>query len=687
MNKIFALIGNPNTGKTSIFNALTGLKQKVANYPGVTVEVKEGKINFSNKNSGLIIDLPGTYSLTPFSPDEKIATDILLNQEINNLKIDGVICIIDASNIERNLFLLTQIIDLKIPTVCVLNMVDVAEKNGISINTQNLSKNIGIPVVQTIANQKLGIEELKEVLQKEIPISKNIRSWKLNSLLQKEFDELFFTLKENNFKEQIAFADSVQLLSIPSSDLENIPSLKAEIKEKIKKQHAKLDFLELERSSAFIDARYNFIHQVCSDSIKKKNETTPQWSDKIDRLLTHKYFGFIFFFGIMAIMFQIMFTWMSYPMNWIEMFFNSLSNYSSQILPSGPINNLITEGIIGGVGAVIIFLPQIVFLFLFLGVLEDSGYMARAAFIMDKLMGKVGLHGKSFIPLLSSFACAIPGIMSARTIENEKDRITTILIAPLMSCSARIPVYTLMIATFIPKTKIFGLVSLPAITLTSLYLLGILMAFLFGFIFKKTLLKSAAPLFLLELPQYKSPSLSTILQIIFERAKLFLKRAGTFILSVSIILWFLASYPKVENKNLQLEKSFAGQAGKFIEPIIKPLGFDWKIGIGLVTSVLQREVFVSTMGTIYNIENDKNSSLGERMKNEINETTGKPSFNILTAICILIYYALSMQCLSTLAVVKRETNSWKWPIIQFSYMTILAYAMTFLAYKIGVLFL
>lgn len=687
MNKNFAIIGNPNCGKTTIFNSLTGLKQKVANYPGVTVEKKEGTITFKNGSKSTLIDLPGTYSLSAFSPDEKIATDQLLNP--NESKISAVLCVIDASNIERNLFLLSQIIDLNFPTIAILNMVDVAAKNGCSIDTKKLSKHLGIPVVQTIANQKLGIDELKEILQSDLKPSKNIRKWRVNEVLQKDFEEVSIFLQKNNFDFNSSFHDSIQLLSMPSDELLKNNLIKDELKNFIIKKHEKLDFLELDRTSAFIDARYDLIKQICDDSVIKKFKSLDNFSDKIDKILTHKIFGFVFFFGIMALMFQIMFSWILVPMQWIEIFFVWLSISVSNILPSGPINNLITDGVLGGVGAVVTFLPQIVFLFLFLGILEDSGYMARAAFIMDKLMGRVGLHGKSFIPLLSSFACAIPGIMATRTIDNEKDRITTILIAPLLSCSARIPVYTLMIATFIPQTKIFGFLPLPAITLTLIYMLGIFLALAFGFIFRKTLLKGSSSLFLMELPQYKFPSASTLFHIIYERAGLFLKRAGTFILAVSIVLWFLASYPKIENASpsTQLENSFAGKVGKFIEPAIKPLGFDWKIGIGLVTSVLQREVFVSTIGTIYNMNDSKNIPLSEKIRTEINVTTGEPSFTILTAICILVYYALSLQCLSTVSVVRRETNSWKWPAIQFFYMTSLAYLMTFITYRIGILFL
>jgi ferrous iron transport protein B len=418
-----------------------------------------------------------------------------------------------------------------------------------------------------------------------------------------------------------------------------------------------------------------------------KQERTP--SDRIDGIVTHRVWGFLIFLGLIAIMFQSIFSWANVPMELIGEGFDWLGVTVTQLMPPGDLRNLIVHGGIAGVAAVVTFLPQILFLFLFLGLMEDTGYMARAAFIMDRLMSKVGLHGKAFIPLLSSFACAIPGIMSTRTIENPKDRLVTMLVAPLMSCSARLPVYTLLIAAFIPGKTVLGIFSLAGITLFALYLLGLLAALTMAWVFKKTLLKSAPPVFIMELPPYKLPSIKSIILQMWERSFLFLRKAGTIILGVSIILWFLASYPRIENGTPadQLHHSFAGMAGRMIEPAIRPLGFDWKIGIGLVTSLLQREVFVSTMGTIYNVKNadasDGSVSLQQLMQNDRDQATGAHTFTMLTAICIMVYYVLAMQCLSTVAVMKRETNGWKWPLFQIGYMTTLAYSVTFAVYHAG----
>ena len=407
--------------------------------------------------------------------------------------------------------------------------------------------------------------------------------------------------------------------------------------------------------------------------------------------MTHKVWGFVVFLGLMAVMFQSIFSWANVPMQLISEGFDWIGRQVSGQMPPGDLRDLILSGGLAGVSAVVTFLPQILFLFLFLGLLEDTGYMARAAFIMDRLMSKVGLHGKSFIPLLSSFACAIPGIMATRTIENPKDRLVTMLVAPLMSCSARLPVYTLLIAAFIPNTSILGVLSLAGITLFSMYFLGLVAALTMAWLFKKTLLKSDPPVFIMELPPYKMPSVRSLLHHVWERSVLFLKKAGTIILGVSIILWFMASYPKLDHATPsdQLRHSFAGRAGLFIEPLIKPLGFDWRIGIGLVSSILQREVFVSTMGTIYNIQNAKvtegNISLRQQLQSDRDPVTGLPTFTALTAICVMVYYVLAMQCMSTVAVMRRETNGWKWPLFQVGYMTALAYSVTFIVYRLGLM--
>jgi ferrous iron transport protein B len=684
--KNIAIIGNPNCGKTTIFNELTGLRQKVGNYPGVTVERKEGKITYDDGDVSLL-DLPGTYSLSANSPDEKVATDILLGKISGIKRPDGILCVVDASNLERNLYLVSQIIDQSYPLIIVLNMVDVAENNGIIINVEKLSTLLGVHVIPTIGSKRVGINELKSAIKTSFTVSPAIRKWKLPEKVFKEHGELVGLLEQHNhFNSEMAFHEATNLLSTSKS----LDSFKDEIAqpvlEHVKKDYEKLDFLGYDRFSVFVESRFAWTRQICNDVIstgKKKFNYT----DIIDSIVTHKFWGYVIFFSIMLLIFQSIFTWATVPMNYISEGFSWFGNRIGLIIPTGDLHDLIINGALSGVGAVVVFLPQILLLFFFLGLLEDTGYMARAAFIMDRLMSKVGLHGKSFIPMLSSFACAIPGIMATRTIENQRDRLVTMLVAPLMSCSARLPVYSLLIASFIPSVLIFGFWNLQGIVLVSMYFLGLIAALTMAFLFKKTLLKGRTPDFIMELPPYRLPSLKNIIIQMWERSVLFLKRAGTIILAVSIALWFLATYPKLDNGTAseKLSHSFVGQAGHIIEPIIKPLGFDWKIGIGILSSLLQREVFVSTMSTIYSVQNANGNSGSFRQKAEqdVDPSTGLPKFTALTAICIMVYYVLAMQCMSTIAVMKRETNGWKWPMFQLGYMTVLAYVVTFATYRIG----
>ncbi|MFA6467314.1 MAG: ferrous iron transport protein B [Bacteroidota bacterium] len=687
--KNIAIIGNPNCGKTTLFNSLTGLRQKVGNYPGVTVEKKEGKVLLDNGTEISLLDLPGTYSLSANSPDEKVATDVLLGKLPETPLPDAVICVIDASNLERNLYLLSQIIDQQFPVVAALNMMDVAERNGILIDIKKLSTTLGIPVVPTVGSKQTGIKDLIHAVQNTIRISDHARRWKLPEKIDSEHQELVSLLVENEkISERAAYFEAQSLLSTPHGIETFAGSYSQQVLSHLQKDHETLDALGFDRFSIFVESRYQWIKLVCDECItvqQRKSEQTI--SDRIDAVVTHRIWGFVIFFVMMATIFQTIFAWANVPMELIGMGFDWLGLQVGNIIPPGDLRDLIVNGAIGGVGAVVTFLPQILLLFLFLGLLEDTGYMARAAFIMDRLMGKVGLHGKSFIPLLSSFACAIPGIMSTRTIESPKDRLVTMLVAPLMSCSARMPVYALLIAAFIPQQSVLGFISLSGIVLVSMYLLGLVMALLMAFLFKKTLLKGQSPAFIMELPPYRMPALKNTLLHMWERSLVFLKKAGTIILGVSIVLWFLATYPKLENgtPSEKLGHSIVGRIGHFIEPAIAPLGFDWKIGIGMVSSLLQREVFVSTMGTIYNIENADSQSLSlrEQMQREINPETGAPTFTALTAICIMVYYVLAMQCLSTIAVMRRETNGWKWPMFQLAYMTVLAYAGTFITYRVG----
>jgi ferrous iron transport protein B len=457
----------------------------------------------------------------------------------------------------------------------------------------------------------------------------------------------------------------------------------------VERDHQKLDFLGFDRETVVIESRYLWIKRVCRSAVRMGIGHHSSRSDKIDAVVTHRFWGIAMFFALMAMIFQAMFAWANIPMRWIAAGFDGLASMINGAMPPGDLRELIVHGGLGGISAVVTFLPQILFLFLFLALLEGTGYMARAAFLMDRLMSKVGLNGKSFIPLLSSFACAIPGIMATRTIDNSRDRLATMMVAPLMSCSARLPVYALLIAAFVPNVAFFGFLSLPGIVLFGLYLLGFLAAIGVAWVFKKTFLKGATPAFIIELPPYRVPTVRSVLLQLWEKGASFLRRAGTIILGVSIVLWFLASYPKLEHgtPSEQLRHSFAGTAAHLLEPAIKPLGFDWRIGIGLIGSLLQREVFVSTLGTIYNIQDAQKSeatiSLQEHLRTDRDPESGAPTFTLLTALCVMIYYALAMQCMSTVIIMYRETGGWKWPAIQFAYMTVLAYGVTFLAYRIG----
>jgi ferrous iron transport protein B len=687
-----ALVGNPNSGKTTLFNALTGLRQKVGNYPGVTVEKKEGRLLLPDHTWCTLIDLPGTYSLAASSPDEKIAVDILLGRFNHAPRPDLVVCVVDAVNVERSLYLVSQLIDRQIPLIVALNMVDVAERLGLIVSDRILERELGVPVIKTIANKRDGIDGLTLAITETNRPTGRSNQWRLPEPVQRECAELMALLREHHgLGEADAFDEAAALLSADTAQLEGMTRYHDEIRRHARGDHAKLDFLGYNRHAVFVESRYEWIRKVCRDAVADHASGVQNISDRIDRIVTHRIWGLLLFLVIMAALFQSIFSWAEPPMQWIHDGFDLLGNGVAAVLPPGDLRDLLIKGAIGGVSAVVTFLPQIFFLFFFIGILEDSGYMARAAFVMDRVMGKVGLHGKSFIPLLSSFACAIPGIMATRTIERPKDRLATMLVAPLMSCSARLPVYTLLIAAFIPGKKILGIFSLAGITLLSMYLLGLLAALASAWLFKKTFLKDTPPVFLLELPQYKLPSLRSVLLQTLERAAAFLQRAGTIILGASILLWFLATYPRLPQAtpSEQLRHSYAGITAQAIAPVIRPLGFDWKIGIGLVSSLLQREIFVSTMGTIYDINTDQGEQertyLGDRMRKDRDPVTGKPVFTTLTAICIMVYYVLAMQCLSTVAVMRRETNGWRWPLFQIAYMSALAYVVTFLVYRGGLL--
>jgi len=687
---VVALVGNPNTGKSTVFNALTGLRQKVSNYPGVTVEKKTGHFDAGGGVTVEIFDLPGTYSLTPRSPDEALASDVLLGRRSDTPPVDRVVCVVDAANLERNLLLVSQIIDRGLPVIVALTMVDRALDRGIRLDARLLREELGVPVIPLVASSGTGVPELRAALAAPAVEAPAARRWRLAEPVSRMVLDLASALQSRSaLSADAAHVAALDLLSLPPAELASRTSLEGEILALIRSAHQKCDFLGIDVPSAVVEARYAWIRRVSARCRARTALSGETLSDRFDSALTHRLWGPVIFLAVMALMFQSIFSWATLPMEWIGEAFNWAARGIASTLPRGELRELIVHGGIAGVAAVVTFLPQILLLFLFLGILEESGYMARAAYIMDRVMARFGLHGKSFIPLLSSFACAIPGIMAARTIDNPKDRLTTMLVAPLMSCSARLPVYTLLIGAFIPHRAILGVLSLPALTLFSLYLLGLLTALAVATLFKKSFLKGDAPELLIELPPYRMPSPGSIARQMADRAMVFLKNAGTIILAASIVLWFLASHPRMEGASPsdQLQHSYAGWGGRMVEPVIRPLGFDWKIGIGLLTSLLQREVFVSTMGTMYGLQGGDEAGTGESlaslMRADRDPVTGIPTFTVLTALCIMVYYVLSMQCLSTIAVMRRETNGWKWPLVQISYMTALAYGATFVLYRVG----
>ncbi len=684
---LYALVGNPNCGKTTVFNALTGLRQKVGNYPGVTVEKKEGRLRLPDGSSASLIDLPGLYSLTPRSPDEAISRDVLLGHRTDVAQPDGIVHVVDAANLERNLYLTAQILDLGLPTVLVLTMTDVAARTGQKVDIEALAETLGVPVRTVLVSKKQGLDTVLEAISRlpETPLPPR-RDWMLPADAEEEVAELSQMLEaQHGTKPAQSTEEAVGLLMAAGPRPEEATRWSPAIWEHVQADKANFKTLGIDFSAVVVESRYAWAGRIAAQTVRKPRRRAQTITDKIDGVVMHPFWGYVIFFGVMAFVFQTIFTWAQIPMDWIGSGVSVLQNFVTAHMPAGDLQDLIVNGIIAGVGTTITFLPQILLLFFAIALLEDTGYMARAAFLMDKLMSKVGLHGKSFIPLLSSFACAIPGIMATRTIDDRRSRLVTILVAPLMSCSARIPVYTLMIAAFIPNRHVLGIFTLPGLTMMAMYFLGTGAAFGMAWVFKNTLLKSAAPVFFMEMPPYHAPNPRTVLMTMLERAGLFLRRAGTLILSVSIVLWFLSSYPKSPAGTppaAQLAHSYAGRAGHAIEPVIHPLGFDWRIGVSLVSSFVAREVFVSSMGTIYSV-GDKNSTTEEVSRSLKDKLRADTFFSPLLAVCVMIYYVLAMQCLSTIAVVKRETNGWTWPLFMTGYMTALAWLGTFAVYHIG----
>ena len=704
------LCGNPNCGKTTLFNALTGLRAKVGNYPGVTVERKEGRLVGSSKDQPcVILDIPGTYSLNPQSLDEQIARDVLLGRVKDVLPPDLVVVVVDASNLQRNLYFATQVIDLGYPTVLALNMVDVAREHGHDIDAALLSRELGVEVYPTVASNGEGVTELREAILKAVNrpkpgLSPRSGFCELPKPFRNEVDGLTMLLAGAFPTASRPLLESQAVLLLSSQKLE--ASSPAKVGQFISVARKRLEEQGVDWRGTPIEARYSRVAAIETAVTRKSLLPHETVSDRLDRVFTHKVWGLLIFAALMLLMFQSIFSFAQLPMDMIQGLIDRTGEFVGNTLGPGALNDLLVKGIIQGVGAVIVFLPQICLLFLFIGLLEDTGYMARAAFLMDRFMSKVGLHGKSFIPMLSSFACAIPGIMATRTIESPKDRLVTILVAPLMSCSARLPVYTILIAACIPNVTVLGFLKLSGLTMMGMYLLGIVVALFMAWLFKKTLLKGPTPLLIMELPPYKRPLLRSVLRHMWERSKIFLRRAGTVILGLNILLWFLASYPRAtfdsptataaasaaaapapDGNGEQLRQSFAGRMGRAIEPLIAPLGFDWKIGIGLVSSFAAREVFVSTMSLVYNVgEFDESETSTRNLADTLRaqkRPDGKPVYTLAVAMALMVFYVFALQCVSTVAIVRRETNSWKWPLFQWLYMGALAWIFAFVTFRMG----
>ena len=743
-----ALAGNPNVGKTTLFNRLTGRHQRVANFPGVTVERVSGRLTCAAHVD--IIDLPGTYSLTPRSVDERIAYDILIGRL--ERKPDLVVCVVDAANLERNLYLVSQIMDLGLPVVVALNMVDAAARNGLEVDAAKLSEALGVAVVPIVATQGQGVEVLEAQMQ-QVPPLPEARQWELMDAVSKRVPELSAALANEapELPEPQVFMEVLHALaedSVLESWRADAPAFAAKV------QSARESFTE--RNVAFrhaeVAGRYAWLGDIVR-RVTTRNTGPSTISDRIDALVTHRVAGPVLFLLLLLLIFQAIFSWATPAMDLVEAGVGWLSAAAQSVLPIHMLTDLLTDGVIAGVGNVVIFLPQILLLFFFLGLMEDTGYMARSAFIMDRIMKRVGLSGGSVLPLLSSFACAIPGIMAARTLDNERDRLITIMVAPLMSCSARLPVYALFIAAFIPQQQVLGLVGLQGLTMFSMYLMGIGMAFAAAAILKRYVIKGSRSYFVMELPPYRRPRLSQVVRRMILRSGIFARRAGKIIFGLSIVLWFLASFPKAvpdgmdpeavavierdalilqadslvrphtdaqgalmvesEHPDLELARSFEAQAaerygsvldslqqvaqsyqirnsligrfGRLLEPVMQPLGFDWKISAGLVTAFAAREVIISTMGIIYSVGDGEDSvALRDALKAD-RYPDGRPVFTPLVAMSLLVFFVFALQCMSTLAIARRETGTWRWPAVMWLYMTAIAYVASLIVYQGGLM--
>lgn len=689
-----ALIGNPNTGKTSVFNALTGLNQKVGNYPGITVEKKQGSCLLDRVTKARILDLPGTYSLNASSMDESVVVELLLNKKNPDFP-DVVVVVTDVENLKRNLLLFTQIKDLEIPTVLVINMSDQMQRKGIKIDLEKLEEKLNTKVVLVSTRQNSGVDQLKQILVDYRSIS-STPILDPTTIDQDYFESLGKAFPNQSlYKLWLVITQDVNFSKLERQKVPDTAQFKTQPQSYLKK---------LQQRETI--KRYQTINQILKETYRLNREEATDLRSKLDNLLIHKFWGYVVFFLILLTIFQAIFDWSSVPMDFIDSSFARLSEWTKAQMPAGILTDLIAEGVISGLGGIVIFIPQIAFLFLFISILEETGYMSRVVFLMDRSLRKFGLSGKSVVPLISGTACAIPAVMATRNIENWKERLITILVVPFTTCSARLPVYMILISLVIPNERLLG-ISYQGLTLMGLYLIGFLMAIVSAYILNRVLQSPNKSYFVVEMPNYKLPLLKNVAFTVWEKTRSFVVEAGKIILAISVLLWFMASFgpgkkfsnaeqivayqysnqvlsdSELENKiaSFRLENSYIGILGKTIEPIILPLGYDWKIGIALISSFAAREVFVGTLATIYSVGNDAQETIKTRMAGEIRKD-GTRLFNLPSGISLMLFYAFAMQCMSTLAIVKKETNSWKWPSIQLFSMTIIAYNVSLLAYQL-----
>jgi ferrous iron transport protein B len=700
-----ALVGNPNTGKSTLFNLLTGLNQKVGNFPGVTVDKKTGFCRFPSGKSAELIDLPGTYSLYPKSKDESIVFQVLADKN-NRSHPDIIVLVADCTNLRRTLLLYSQVADLRIPMLLVLNMADLAKKEGLSIDADKLAERLGVQVVCISARNDDGIAALKNAIHHTTLIATQNPTIDCTAFAP----EIIPEVKKIAHTENDYYA--LQLLH----QHHDVLSLSDEQKTQITKLTTQYEFNGIKAQGDETVARYRHLSTVLEGVVIDTGAARKfSFTDKLDKILTHRVWGFVIFFLILMIIFNSIFTLATYPMDLIESGFAWLTEQGHALLPAGVLTDLMLDGVLAGLGGIVVFIPQIAILFALISILEDTGYMARVTFMMDKIMRKFGLSGKSVVPMIGGIACAVPSIMSARNIENWKDRIITIMVTPLVSCSARLPVYTLLISLAVPNERVFfGLINLQGLTLMAMYFISIITAILVAWIFKIIIKANERSYFIMELPVYRKPRWKNVLFTMYEKSKTFVLEAGKIIIAISIVLWVMATYgpsKRMEAVNLKydkieasatdslqtanlerdraaekLENSYAGILGQYIEPVIKPLGYDWKIGIALITSFAAREAFVGTMATIYSVEAADDPSGEMRLRDKIamakDPVSGAPIFTFAASFSLMLFYAFAMQCMSTVAVVYRETKSWKWPIIQIIYMTALAYLAALIAYQL-----